>query len=480
MVDVEPPGAASVLGIGHGKVARASRAWLAPPIAAQATSIVELRRRHRGPVVTREDVGYDVARATFNGMIDRRPEVVARPLDIADVVVAVEFAREAGLPVSVRGGGHGVAGLCVGDGSLVVDLRLMRDVTVDPGTRTVTCGGGALWEDLDPPCQRHGLATPGGTFGDTGVAGLTLGGGVGHLLGLHGLTLDNLLEATVVAADGRVLNASAAENEELFWALRGGGGNFGVVVRFVFQLHPVNQLLGGLLVYPLDDVAAVVAAWRELMRSAPDELMCVVGLSRSILAGERAYVSVAYFGDPEEGRDAIAPLLQAADPAVDSVRAMYYPELQEIFGRMPFGLRNYWSGRFLRELPDEAIELTAGHLRPADVQGTILFEPMHGAGARVPRDATAFAGREAAYNATFIGFWQNPDEDERRVATARAYSSILTPWTIGGGYLNYASEPAGDTLEIEYGAERFARLRGVKRTFDPLNTFRFNHNIPPD
>jgi FAD/FMN-containing dehydrogenase len=448
-------------------------------MAVATASLDGLRQRHRGPVVLPEDLGYEAARATFNGMIDRRPEIVTRPLDIPDVVAAVEFAREAVLPVSVRGGGHGVAGLCVGDGSLVVDLRLMRDVSVDPEAMTVVCGGGALWEDLDPPCQRHGLATPGGTFGDTGVAGLTLGGGVGHLMGLHGLTLDNLLAATVVTADGAVVRASDDENEELFWALRGGGGNFGVVVRFEFRLHPVDRLLGGLLFYRLDDLHAVVAAWRELMKTAPDELMCVVGLSRSALAGERAYVSVAYFGDPDEGRDMISPLLSAAKPTVDAVRPMYYPELQEIFGRLPFGLRNYWSGRFLRELPDEAIALAAEHLRPSDVSGTILLEPMHGASARIAPDATAFAGREAAYNATFIGFWQNPDEDAQRIATARTYSSALAPWTVGGGYLNYASEPAGETLETEYGAERFARLRAVKRTFDPANTFRFNHNIPP-
>jgi FAD/FMN-containing dehydrogenase len=444
-----------------------------------ALSLDELRLRHRGPVIAPQDLGYDAARATFNGMIDRRPAVVARPLDVADVVAAVEFAREAALPVSVRGGGHGVAGLCVGDGSVVVDLRLMREVSVDPDTSTVLCGGGALWEDLDPCCQRHGLATPGGTFGDTGVAGLTLGGGVGHLLGLYGLTLDNLLAATVVTAEGKVEQASGEENPELYWALRGGGGNFGVVVDFTFRLRPVSRLLGGLLVYRLDDVEAVVAAWRELMRSAPDELMCVVGVSRSILAGERAYVSVAYVGDPGAGREAIQPLLQAAPPTMNSVRPMYYPELQEIFGRLPFGLRNYWSGRFLRDLPDEAIEVTANHLRPSDVYGSILLEPMHGAATRVPADATAFAGREAKYNATFIGFWQNPDDDERSVATARAYSAALEPWMLGGGYLNYASEPAGATLETEFGAERFARLRTVKRQFDPSNTFRFNHNIPP-
>src|SRR2546428_1959770 len=202
-------------------------------------SLTELRRRHRGPVIAPDDVWYDTSRATFNSLIDRRPEVIVRPLDVDDVVSAVSFACEEGLPVAVRGGGHSVAGHCIGDGSLVVDLRLMREVVVDPESRTARCGGGALWEDLDTPSQRHGLATPGGTFGDTGIAGLTLGGGIGHLTPSYGLTLDNLLRATVVAADGSVLSASANENAELFWALRGAGGNFGVVVDFTFQLHPV-------------------------------------------------------------------------------------------------------------------------------------------------------------------------------------------------------------------------------------------------
>jgi FAD/FMN-containing dehydrogenase len=445
----------------------------------QESSLFELRRQHRGPVIAVDDASYDAARATFNGMIERRPELVTRPLDVDDVVAAVTFAREASLPISVRGGGHGVAGLCVGDGSLVVDLRLMRDVWVDADAMTVSCGGGALWEDLDPPCQRHGLATPGGTFGDTGVAGLTLGGGLGHLAGVYGLTLDSLLAATVVTADGAVVRASPDENTELYWALRGGGGNFGVVVEFTFRLHPVGRLLGGLLSYRLDDAESMVAAWRQVMTSAPDELMCVAGLSRSLLAGERAYVSVAYLGVPEEGREIIRPLLEAATPTLDGVRPMYYAELQEIFGRMPFGLRQYWSGRFLHELADEVIELSTNHLRPDEVRGTILLEPLHGAAARVPPDATAFAGREAAYNATFIGFWQDPDEDQRNIATVRAYSAALAPWAVGGGYLNYASEPAGETLETEFGPERFQRLRAVKREFDSENVFRFNHNVPP-
>src|SRR5919204_1486990 len=319
----------------------------------QTDALAGLRRQHRGPVISADDAGYDPARITFNGMIDRRPHLIARPLDVADVVAAVSYAVDADLPIAVRGGGHSVAGHCIGDGSVVVDLRLLRHVSVDADARTATCGGGALWEDLDPPCLRHGLATPGGTFGDTGVAGLTLGGGIGHLIGLHGLTLDNLIAATVVTADCSVLRASEKENGELFWALRGGGGNFGVVVDFTFRLHPVDQLLGGLLSFRLEDGERVFRSWRELMAAAPDHLVCFALVARSGYTDRvGAVVSVAFFGDTDEGREAIRPLMDAAKPIRDGVRPMYYAELQEIFGRMPFGLRNYWSGRFLRELPD--------------------------------------------------------------------------------------------------------------------------------
>jgi FAD/FMN-containing dehydrogenase len=446
----------------------------------QTDTLAELRHRHRGPVISIDDAGYDPARVTFNGMIDRRPELIVRPLDVDDVVAAVTYAMEADLPIAVRGGGHSVAGHCIGDGGLVVDLRLMRQVSVDAERRTATCGGGALWEDLDPPCQRHGLATPGGTFGDTGVGGLTLGGGIGHLLGLYGLTLDNLRSATVVTASGKVLRASGDENEDLFWALRGGGGNFGVVTDFTFQLHPVGQLLGGVLMYRLDDAPAVVAKWRDLMVDAPDELGCFALITRSDLTGaEGAIISVAYFGDLDEGRDLIAPLLDDPAPVAEAVRPMYYPELQEIFGRMPFGLRNYWSGRFLRELPDELIDRSVERLRPQDVVATILFEPLYGAAARVPPEATAFGGREAAYNATFISAWVDPIEDEQKIAVTQGYSTMLAPWALGGGYVNYAFESVGDGMLTEYGAQRFERLRDVKRQYDPDNRFRFNHNITP-
>jgi FAD/FMN-containing dehydrogenase len=437
-------------------------------------SLTELRQRHRGPVIAPGEPGYDPARITFNGMIDRRPALIARPLDVDDVVAAVAYAVNEDLPIAVRGGGHSVAGHCIGDGGVVVDLRLMRYVTVDPDARIATCGGGALWEDLDPPCLRHGLATPGGTFGDTGVAGLTLGGGIGHLIGLHGLTLDNLLAATVVTAGGEVVQASADENADLFWALRGGGGNFGVVTDFTFRLHPVGQLRAGQLVYDLSDGVAVVTKWRQLMATTPDDLATFAFLAQSSVSEARgAIIAVADFGD--HGDDVIAGLLSDPEPIANTLRPMYYAELQDIFGRMPFGLRNYWSGRFLRELPDELIQSCADHL-DAGVPGSIMFEPIFGAAARVLPDATAFAGRDAAYNATFIGTWESPDDDDSRIAAARGFTELLSPWTTGAAYVNYASEFEAD----DYGTERFVRLREIKRQYDPDNRFRFNHNISPN
>jgi FAD/FMN-containing dehydrogenase len=445
------------------------------------SSLTELRELHRGPVIAPDDRGFDVARATFNGMIERHPELIVRPLDVVDVVTAVRFAREADLPVAVRGGGHGVAGHCIGDGSLVVDLRLLREVVVDPESRTATCGGGALWEDLDTPAQRHGLATPGGTFGDTGIAGLTLGGGIGHLTPSYGLTLDNLLAATVVTADGSVLTASEIDNADLFWALRGGGGNFGIVVEFTFQLYPVGMLLGGHLDYALEDAPIVLSAWRDLMANAPDSLASFAQIYRDRATGEGLVnASVAWIGDLDEGRDAVRELMDGLSPVVNSVRPMYYSELQDIYGRMPFGLRNYWSGRFLGELPDELLAQTSERFLDGETYGGVLFEPLHGAPTRVASDATAFAGREGRWNATFIGVWTEPEEDEGQIETARAYSRSLDPWRIGGGYLNYASETSADGLETEFGAERLQRLRAVKRQYDPSNVFRFNHNIAPD
>jgi FAD/FMN-containing dehydrogenase len=441
------------------------------------TSLADLRRRHRGPVIAPEDNGYADARVTYNAMIERCPALVVRPIDAADVVTAVTYARDVGLPVSVRGGGHSVAGHCVGEGSIMVDLRLMRDVVVDHEARTATCGGGARWEDLDPACQRHGLATPGGTFGDTGVAGLALGGGIGHLIGLHGLTLDNLVAATVVTADGRTVVASEPDHPELFWALRGGGGNFGVVTDFTFRVHEVGLLLGGLLVYDLDDTQTVLEAFRELREHGSDRLTSMAVVYRNAETGDAGVsVSVAFVGDEDEGRAAIEPL-GAAEPARGEVRPMYYSELQDVFGRVTFGLRHYWSGRFVRELSDEVLELTVDAFEDPTTDAGVLVEPLHGAAARVPPDATAFAGREARYNATYLGTWTSPERDAENIERARAYSAALAPWALSAGYVNYNVDlPAG---ELAFGPRRYERLLAVKREYDPENVFRFNHNIVP-
>src|SRR5256886_2376310 len=440
----------------------------------------DLRLRHRGPVIAPDDAGYDAARGTFNGMLDRRPELVTRPLDVDDVAGAVGYAREAGVRVAVRGGGHGVAGRGVGDGSLVVDRRLMRRVAINPENRTVTCGGGALWEDVDPACQRHGLAMPGGTFGDTGVAGLTLGGGIGYLTPAFGLSLDNLVSARLVTGDGAIITASEEERPELFWALRGGGGNFGVVVEFTFRLYPVGLLFGGAIEFPLQDAAAVLGAWRDLMTEAPDRFQSFAQVTRDGATGlGRVHVTIAHLDGADAGREAVEQLTDGLTPARTEVRPMYYAELQDIYPRLPFGLRNYWSGRFLGELTDELLALTAEKFADDGANGGVLFESLHGAPGRVSPDATAFTGRQARWNATFINVWLDPAEDERQVEAARSYSKALSPWALGGGYLNYASEPVSEGLESEFGADCLARLRAVKREYDPANVFRFNHNIVP-
>jgi FAD/FMN-containing dehydrogenase len=447
---------------------------------ATVDSLADLRIRHRGPVIGPEDRGYDSARATFNGMLDRRPELITWPLDTNDVVASVAYATEAELPVAVRGGGHGVAGHCVGDGSVVVDLRLMRQVSVDPAARTARVEGGALWDDVDPACQRHGLAMPGGTFGDTGVAGLTLGGGIGHLSPMYGLTLDNLLAATLVTAAGDVVSVNENAEPELFWAMRGGGGNFGVVTEFTFRLHPVGALFGGAIEFRLEDAPAALRAWRELMTDPPDTLQSFAQVTRDGVTGQGVvHVAIAHLGD-EDGQEIVAELAGDLKPVRNELRTMYYPELQSIYTRVPFGLRNYWSGRFLRTLPDEVLDLTTDLFLEGGVSGGVLFEPLHGAAARVSSDATAFSGREARWNGTFINIWFDPAEDDRQVEVPRTFSRGLAPWALAGGYLNYASEASAGGVESEFGAERFRRLQAVKRAVDPRNVFRFNHNISPD
>lgn len=428
-------------------------------------------------VATPTDPRYVNACSVFNALSRARPELVVQPADAGDVATALGYARAEGLPVSVRGGGHSVAGHAVGDGALALDLRRLSGASVDPKARRVRAGGGATWRTVDPACQLHGLALPGGTFDATGVGGLTLGGGIGYLLGAFGLTLDNLAAAEVVTPSGGTVVASEEDHRDLFWALRGGGGNFGVVTAFEFQLHPVALVFGGTLDYVATDVSELLRRVRELLDAAPDDFVCLVDANRS---GVRVYV--CSLGSPSAGSTLLSRHLGRLVPVVDAVGEIPYLTLQRLTGELRFGGRHYWKGHFLRELPDEVVDLAAVHLlRPEAAQSTILFEPLRGAVRTEPADGTAFGQRHAAWNVSALGIWSDPADDAAVTAWARSFAAALEPHsTTGGGYLNYGApdEPL-DRVAAAYGDETFARLREVKRRYDPQNLLRFNHNIPP-
>ena len=440
-------------------------------------SIEELRRSLHGAVAVPNDPRYDDARQTFNALVDRYPRIVVQPLDNADVRVAFEFAHTHDLPVSVRGGGHSVAGHAVGQDALALDLRMLAGVHVDPERQRVRAGGGATWRDVDPACQLHGLAVPGGTFDATGIGGLTLGGGVGYLLGAYGLTLDNLVAAEVVTPNGDVLVASGDDHEDLFWALRGGGGNFGVVTAFEYSLHRVTTIFGGVQLYALGDAAELIRRFRDLMAAAPDELTCMIDLDAR---GAKLYVCSTQ--DPGAAGSLLARYLRGLRPIRDGVRAMPYLTLQRASGELRFGLRHYWKGHFVRDLPDDLIDLAVEHVqRPEAASSSILFEPLHGAARRVPSEATAFGQRNARYNVSALGIWSDVADDARVIAWTREYAAALALLSVtGGGYLNYGAtdEPLA-RVEAAFGTQKFARLREIKRRYDPDNVLRFNHNIPP-
>ena len=444
---------------------------------------LDLEGSLRGQVIDPAHPEFDLARAVFNGAITRRPALIVRPIDAADVVTAIEFARAAGLPLSVRGGGHNVAGHAVCDDGMMLDLRLLRGVEVKETSRVAEAGGGATWNDFDPACQRHGLATPGGTFGTTGIAGLTLGGGIGHLIGRYGLTLDNLLKAEMVTADGRVLLASEDDNDDLFWALRGGGGNFGVVTRFFYRLHELRSLTAGLLVYDFANAGAVVRSFREVVEDAPDELTPILVLSHDRATGDRVVaVSICWTGDSEDARERLESLRSTPGLLLDAVRPTSYLQLQALFGEIPFGLRHYWKGHFVTAMPDELIEFAVEHFAQRHSPlGIVLIEPVQGHARRVPDDATAFANRHAAFNVSGLSMWESPEDDDEQIAWARAFGDGLGPYSSrGGGYLNYmGSDEPLERVQAAFGAEKFARLRELKRKFDPDNVFRQNQNIPP-
>jgi FAD/FMN-containing dehydrogenase len=433
-----------------------------------------------GEILAEGDPGYDDARTTFNALVDRRPAAIARCRAAADVAVALALAREQGLPVAVRGGGHNVAGNAVGDGALVVALSELAEVEVDPEARIARAGGGAIWRTFDAATQEHGLAAPGGTFGTTGVGGLTLGGGIGFLIGRYGLTCDNLVSAEVVTVDGTVREVSEHEHADLFWAIRGGGGNFGVVTRLDFRLHDVRDIVGGVLVWPFAAAAEPLRVFRDIALNAPDDFSTQAVVGHTTATGECIVGVIVCSSGPEEEPPELRRLREIPGLQVDDVQRRPYLELQRILD-MPFGLRHHWKGHFVRELPDDLLEGLRGAIDPDVPRGSILIEAIHGAATRVPAGATPVGFRDAAFNVSALGIWRDRADDEAQVAWARSTAALAEPYsTRGGGYLNYmqGDEPL-ERVRAAFGAETFERLREIKRRYDPENVLRFNQNVPP-
>jgi FAD/FMN-containing dehydrogenase len=437
-------------------------------------------RGFSGEIVTPDHPVYDEARTTFNALIDRRPVAIARCRTTDDVAIALAVAKEHELPVAVRGGGHNVAGHAVCDGGLVVDLSEVDTVEVDAEARIARARGGAKWRAFDAATAPHGLAAPGGTFDTTGVAGLTLGGGIGFLIGRHGLSCDSLVGAEVVTVDGDVLEVGGDAHADLFWAIRGGGGNFGVVTRLDFRLHPISEVVGGMLIWPYASAPEAMRAFRDAALEAPDDFTIQSVIGESVALGEIVFVIiVCSTGDDEE-----PPLLRRlrAVPGMisDDVRARPYLELQRLLD-LPFGLRHYWKGHFVTELPDALVDEAWRAAAPGGPRGSILIEAIHGAASRVPAGATAVGFRDAAFNVSALSIWVDPAADEPQIAWARTTAAAVEPYTSrGGGYLNYmqADEPV-ERVRAAFGAETFERLQAVKRRYDPGNVLRFNQNVSP-
>jgi len=441
----------------------------------------ELRRSLAGSVVVPADAEYDAARRCFNALVDRRPAVIARCVGAADVAAAFDFARAHALEVAVRGGGHNPAGHCVCDGGLVVDLSLMRTVEVDGEERIARAGGGATWLDFDSATQALGLVTPGGIVGSTGVAGLTFGGGIGHLTAQYGLTCDHLVGADVVTPDGTVIHASPEENPELLWGLRGGGGNFGVATRLEFRLEPLDRVVGGLLAFGGQGVRDALRCFRDVVARSPRDLSCQVGLGVDESLRPALVVAPCYTGS-EGDPDELRALRSAPGLLDDGVRAQTFLDQQNVFNSAYGENRHYWKGHFVRELPDELIdELLERIVVLGRPPGGILIESLHGA----PKDADATSGvvgfRQAAFNVSAMATWQDAALDQQHIEWARETAAAIEPWSFsGGGYVNYmqGDEPI-ERVRAAFGEEAFGRLQALKGRCDPGNILRRNQNIPP-
>jgi FAD/FMN-containing dehydrogenase len=451
--------------------------------------IQELRAGFRGELITPGDAAYDAARKVYNGMIDKRPALIARCADAADVMTGVNFAREKKLLVAVRGGGHNGPGLGVCDGGLVIDLSRLKGIRVDQQDRTVRVEGGCLWGDVDHATHPFGLAVPSGFLSTTGVGGLTLGGGVGYLSRTYGLTVDNLLAADVVLADGRLVTASTEENPDLFWALRGGGGNFGIVTSFLFRANPVATVYGGPIFWPLDKGAQVLRFWRDFILEAPEDINGWFGFATvppvPMFPTEHhlkkmCVITWCYTGDLGRADEVFKPIRGFSPPVMDFAGPIPFPALQSLFdGLYPAGLQWYWKADFFKELSDKAIDL---HLKYAErlpsPHSTMHLYPVNGAAHRVGKADTAFSFREASFAEVIVGVDPDPANNARLTQWAKDYWLALHPFSAGGGYINMMMDEGEDNVKAAY-RDNYARLAQVKRNYDPGNLFRVNQNIKP-
>ena len=452
-------------------------------------ALQDFASRLRGELIRPGDAGYDAARQLYNGMIDKRPALIARCVDLADVISAVTFARQHSLTLAVRGGGHNGAGLASCDGGLVIDLSRMKGIRVDPAARTVRVEGGCTWGDVDHATHALGLATPSGFISSTGVGGLTLGGGIGYLSRTHGLTIDNLLGVDMVLADGSFVTASANQHADLFWAVRGGGGNFGVVTSFLFKLHPISTVYGGPMLWPLEQAAELLRFWQEFILSAPEDINGWFGFvtvppappfPEQFHMQKMCAIVWCDTGPLEKAEERFKPIRAFGPPAIDFAGPIAWPALQSMFDALyPPGLQWYWKADFFGELNDKAIELhTKYGAQLPTMHSTMHIYPINGAAGRVGKNDTAFSFRDAKFAQVIVGVDPDPSNNQRMIGWARDYWTALHPYSAGGSYINMIMDEGEDMVKAAY-RDNYARLAQVKATYDPTNLFHTNQNIKP-
>ena len=446
------------------------------------SSIVDLSARFLGVLLRPDQSGYDEVRRVHNGMIDRRPALIAGCLGNADIVDAVNFARTHGLELAVRGGGHNVAGRAVCDDGLMLDMSLMKGIHVDPIRRTARAQGGVTWREFNRETQAHGLATTGGVISSTGIAGLTLGGGLGWLMAKHGLAMDNLVSAEIVTASGDILRTSKDENADLFWGLQGGGGNFGAVSWLEYRLHPVGTVTSGLIAHPFDRARDVLKFFRDITSAVlPDDLTIFGALLHAPEGAQIAVIIVCHCGPLAEAEAALQPIKKFGTPILDSIGPTSYEETNKMLDAgFPRGALNYWKSNFMSELSDQAIDTLVSQFAacPSPMSG-LLLEHIHGAATRVGVSETAFPHRREGYNFLVVSEWLDPAENGRNIAWARESYDVMRPSFMPGRYVNYLGDDDGeDAVAAAYGPN-YQRLRTLKAKYDPTNLFHLNQNIRP-